>query len=90
MRIPELHVILIDQPGSLATMNIYSWRRIFLLFVILVLAAVAVAAQDTQRFETFAGFSLTHDSSFAEPGTNYSGWDTSTNSLRESLAGLHQ
>lgn len=58
-------------------MNSHACKPFTLLFVVLTLAMTA-AAQDTQRFETFAGYSFTHDSSFAEPGTNYSGWDTST------------
>jgi len=58
-------------------MNTDAIARVSLLFVVSILAITAVA-QDTQRFETFAGYSLTHDSSFYEPGTNYSGWDTST------------
>jgi hypothetical protein len=45
---------------------------------VVAILAIAAAAQNTQRFETFGGYSLTHDSSFFEPGTNYSGWDTST------------
>ncbi|HUI84526.1 MAG TPA: hypothetical protein VL240_09895 [Candidatus Binatia bacterium] len=39
---------------------------------------IAVAAQDTQRFETFGGYSFTHGSAFLPSGSNSSGWDTST------------
>lgn len=59
-------------------MNTQAWKRMPLLFVVVTLVASAAAAQDIQRFETFGGYSLTHDSSFFQPGTNYSGWDTST------------
>jgi hypothetical protein len=38
--------------------------------------ATAASAQNAQRFETFGGYSLTHDASFLAPSTN--GWDTST------------
>jgi len=58
-------------------MNTDCRKPLSLLFLVLILMITA-AAQDTQRFETFAGYSFTHDSSFVEPGTNYSGWDTST------------
>ena len=50
-------------------------KWIFLLSVVLV-SAIAVSAQDAQRFETFGGYSLTHDASFIAATTN--GWDTST------------
>jgi opacity protein-like surface antigen len=46
------------------------------LLSVVVLSAVAVSAQDAQRFETFGGYSLTHDASFLAATTN--GWDTST------------
>lgn len=50
-------------------------KRITLLSFV-VIAAIAVCAQDAQRFETFGGYSLTHDGSFSAAATN--GWDTST------------
>jgi hypothetical protein len=58
-------------------MNTNSWKRISLLFAVLTLAITA-AAQDTQRVETFGGYSLSHDSSFLLGSSNFSGWDTST------------
>ena len=50
-------------------------KRIVLLFVVAI-SAIAASAQDAQRFETFGGYSLTHDASFLAATTN--GWDTST------------
>ncbi|MGA2904247.1 MAG: hypothetical protein ABSD98_10475 [Candidatus Korobacteraceae bacterium] len=58
-------------------MNAGSCKRISLLFVVVALA-MAAAAQDTQRVETFGGYSLSHDSSFLLGSSNFSGWDTST------------
>ena len=46
------------------------------LLSLVVIAAIAASAQDAQRFETFGGYSLTHDASFNAASTN--GWDTST------------
>jgi opacity protein-like surface antigen len=46
------------------------------LLSVVVVAAIAASAQDAQRFETFGGYSLTHDASFLAASTN--GWDTST------------
>jgi len=54
-----------------------SGKWISLLFVVVTLAMASVA-QDTQRVETFGGYSLSHDSSFVWGSTNFSGWDTST------------
>ena len=46
------------------------------LSLVVLTSAIAVSAQDAQRFETFGGYSLTHDTSFLAATTN--GWDTST------------
>jgi opacity protein-like surface antigen len=51
-------------------------KRLFVLTTILTLT-VAAAGQETQRFESFGGYSLTHDQSFFPQATNFSGWDTS-------------
>ena len=59
-------------------MHTDSRKRILSLFTVLTAAVIAATAQDTQRFETFGGYSLTHDASYFQPGTTYSGWDTST------------
>jgi hypothetical protein len=50
-------------------------KRIALLSVV-VISAIVASAQQTQRFETFGGYSLTNDGSFFVASTN--GWDTST------------
>jgi hypothetical protein len=70
-----LHTV--HQPGGLVTMNTDSCKRTCLLFVVITLA-MAAAAQDTQRVETFGGYSLSHDGSFLWGSSNFSGWDTST------------
>lgn len=56
-------------------MNV-TWKRILVSLVLSTLP-VAAAGQETQRFESFGGYSLTHDSSFFPQGSNFSGWDTS-------------
>ena len=56
-------------------MNSY-WRRCISLLSILFALTVAASAQDVQRFETFGGYSLTHDTSYIATSTN--GWDTNT------------
>jgi len=46
------------------------------LLLVVLFSTIAVSAQDAQRFETFGGYSLTHDASYLAASTN--GWDTST------------
>jgi hypothetical protein len=56
-------------------MNADWCKRVFLLFVPFVLL-VPAAAQDTQRFEVFGGYSLLHDNLMLAPSTTtFNGWD---------------
>jgi opacity protein-like surface antigen len=56
------------------------------LLSLVVIAVIAASAQDAQRFETFGGYSLTHDPSFLAATTN--GWDTSTTILLKRWLGF--
>src|SRR5579863_4701465 len=58
-------------------MNTGWCKRVLLLSIPFVLS-IAAAAQDAQRFETFAGYSFSNGSFYVPGGTNFSGWDTST------------
>lgn len=48
------------------------------LLLLVIAVALSAAAQETQRFETFGGYSLSHDGLFLPYGSNFNGWDTST------------
>lgn len=54
------------------------WCKPVLLLSLLFVLSIAAATQDAQRFETFAGYSLSDGNFYVPGGTNFSGWDTST------------
>jgi hypothetical protein len=48
------------------------------LLLVVLSFAITSAAQDTQRFEAFGGYSFSHNSTLLDPTNNFSGWDTSS------------
>jgi opacity protein-like surface antigen len=53
-------------------------RKQGLLLIVSIMLVASAAAQDAQRFETFAGYSFNNGNFYLPGGANLSGWDSST------------